>query len=167
MKLFEIKDTYLAFQNAIDQGEIPVEAIADTLESIEGEFEEKADNIACIIKDMSAEAQAIKAEESNLYERRKAKERQVEGLREYLSKTMMEMGKSKVETPRNVISFRRSTGLEIEDEARFTQYLSRYGDEYLNYEEPTINKKAVTEAVKAGVEFAGASLVTRQNLQIR
>ena len=42
-----LKNDYLALMRAIDDDEIPEEAIADTLEAIKGEIEIKADNIAC------------------------------------------------------------------------------------------------------------------------
>ena len=43
MKLYEIADTYRAFMAAVDAGEIPEDAVVDTLDGIEGEFEAKAD----------------------------------------------------------------------------------------------------------------------------
>ena len=53
MKLYEIANDYLALLQAIDEGEIPEEAIADTLEAIEGEIEFKADNLACVLKTLN------------------------------------------------------------------------------------------------------------------
>ena len=52
----------------------------DTLDSMAGEFREKADQIACAIKNLRAEAVAIKEEEAALYLRRKAKEIQADRL---------------------------------------------------------------------------------------
>ena len=46
MKLYEIANDYLALVQAVEDEEIPEEAISDTLEAIEGEIEVKADNIA-------------------------------------------------------------------------------------------------------------------------
>ena len=67
MKLYEIKNTYLDFLARMESGEIPEEAVQDTLEGLEGVFEEKADNIACLIKTLNAEASAIKTERDVLY----------------------------------------------------------------------------------------------------
>jgi hypothetical protein len=55
MKLYELANDYLALMQAIDNGEIPEEAIADTLESITAGIEEKADNIACLLKNIEAD----------------------------------------------------------------------------------------------------------------
>ena len=50
MNLYEISADYQRFQEQVESGEIPEEAIADTLEAIEGNFDDKVDSIACIIK---------------------------------------------------------------------------------------------------------------------
>ena len=55
MKLYEISDEYNQFLQAVEDEEVPIEAVADTLEGIKGEFNEKADNIACMIKNQEAE----------------------------------------------------------------------------------------------------------------
>ena len=81
MKLYEITELFMRFASMVENGEIEEDAIADTLESIEGELEEKADNIACLIKSWQAEAEAIKAEEKALAERRKVKENQINNLK--------------------------------------------------------------------------------------
>lgn len=164
MKLYEIKDLFIRFAEMVENGEIEEDAIADTLESIEGEFEDKADNIACLIKTFNAEAEAIKAEEKNLKERRERKERQAENLKEYLSGTMLFLGKSKVETPRNVISFRKSTSLLIGDEAWF---MEKYPELVKTEIKTSIPKKDVTDLIKAGNEFVGAQLIEKQNIQIK
>lgn len=164
MKLYEIKDLFMKFADMVENGEIEEDAIADTLESIEGEFEDKADNIACLIKTFNAEAEAIKAEEKNLKERRERKEKQADNLKNYIAGTMLQLGKAKVETARNVLSFRKSTSLQISDEAWF---MEKYPDLVKTEIKKSIPKKDVTDLIKQGQEFVGAELVEKQNLQIK
>ena len=164
MKLYEIKDLFIKFADMVENGEIEEEAIADTLESIEGEFEEKADNIACLIKTFEAEAEAIKAEEKNLKERRERKERQADSLKNYISSTMLQLGKAKVETARNVLFFRKSTSLMIENEDWF---MEKYPELVKTEIKKSIPKKEVTDLIKQGQEFTGVMLVEKQNLQIK
>jgi len=164
MKLYEIKDLYMRFCEMVENGEIDEDAIADTLESIDGEFEDKADNIACLIKTCQAEAEAIKAEEKALAERRKVKENQINNLKTYISNTMQTLGKTKIETARNVLSFRKSTALNISNEEWFMQ---KYPELVKTEIVKSIPKKEVTDLIKAGQEFVGAELVERMNLQIK
>ena len=164
MKLYEIKDLFVRFAEMVENGEIEQDPIADTLESIEGEFEDKADNIACLIKTFNAEAEAIKAEEKNLRERRERKEKQSDSLKSYLSITMQQLNKSKVETARNVLSFRKSTSLHIPDHERFMDLHPNLVNIKV---EKTISKKEATEMIKAGCLVEGAELIEKQNLQIK
>ena len=98
MKLYEIAADYRELLEAIEAGEIPEEAIADTLESITSVLEDKVDNIACFIKNLTAEVDAIKAEEQKLAKRRKTKERQIARVTDYLANTLLASGYTKVET---------------------------------------------------------------------
>ena len=40
-------------------------------------------------------------------------------------------------------------------------------DEYLRYKEPELDKKRVTDALKAGEVVPGCELVEKQNIQIK
>lgn len=164
MKLYEIKDLYRKFEEMVNEGLIDDDAIVDTLESIDGEFEEKADNIACLIKTWLAEAEAIKTEEKSLKERRERKEKQADSLKQYLSITMQQLNKTKVETPRNVLSFRKSTSLHISDEEAFKTKYPRY----IKIETiQSIPRKEIADLIKNGEILDGAELIEKQNLQIK
>ena len=59
MTLFELSEQYLQFAAIAENEELPPEAVADTFEALEGEFDLKVDKTACIIKQLTAVAQAI------------------------------------------------------------------------------------------------------------
>jgi hypothetical protein len=166
MKLYELTNDYLALLNAIDNDEIPEEAIEDTLEAITGEIEIKADNIACLLKNLDAECKAIKAEEERLAERRKAKEKSHERIKRYLSETLQRAGLDKIETARNRITFRKSEVVEI-DEAAFISWARLHRDDLLTYAEPKANKTEIKKVLKDGIEIVGAELRVNQNIQIK
>lgn len=167
MKLYEITAEYQRFLEAVENGEIPEEAIADTLECVEAALEEKADNIACIIKNLTAEAAAIKTEEEKLTERRKAKERRVESLKTYLANALITSGFSSVETARNKITFLKSESVALEDEEKFIEWAEKHADEYLTYKQPSVNKTAIKKALAEGAELDGVHIETKQNIQIK
>lgn len=164
MKLYEISEVYTALLASIEAGEIPEEAIADTLEAVGGEFEEKADNVACMVKSLRADAKAIKAEEEALSDRRKSAESRADALANYLSVQMTRIGISKVETPRSQITFRKSTALEIADEESFKAQRPDLCETVVTVKIP---KADITKLIKGGEEIAGVQLVERQNIQIK
>lgn len=164
MTIYELAAQYEDFARLVEDGDIPDEAIADTFALLDAEFDDKADALACIIKELAAEAEAIKQQEAALKERRQRKESRGEYLRGLLSESMKRLDKTKIETSRNVISFRKSTALVIADEDDFKQ---RHRNLCQVEEVVKIPKKDITDRLKAGEEISGAVLETRQNLQIR
>lgn len=166
MKLYELTNDYLAFLEAIDNDEIPEEAIADTLEAITACIEDKADSIACLLKNLDAECIAIKAEEARLAERRKAKEKAHERIKQYLSETLQRAGLDKIETARNKITFRKSESVEVNEET-FIEWALKHRDDLLTYSAPKVNKTEVKKALKDGIEIVGAELRIKNNIQIK
>ena len=167
MKLYELATDFLSFVEAVDNDEIPEEAIADTLESIELAIEDKADNMACLLKNLDAEITAFKTEENRLAERRKAKEKTYDRIKEYLAENLQRVGIDKMETVRNKITFRKSESVEIGDEIAFIEWAEKERYELLTYSAPKVNKTAIKKALKDGDEIVGASIVIRQNIQIK
>lgn len=165
MKLYALANDYIALMQAIDNDELPEECIADTLEAITGEIEIKADNIACMLKNIEAEVEAIKEEEANLAARRKTKEKAYERLKEYLSATLQSLSIDKVETARNKITFRKSESVEIDD--TFIEWAQKNREDLLKYSAPTADKTEIKKLLKDGAELQGAQLISKSNIQIK
>ena len=163
--LYEIAADYINFLEAIENGDIPEEAIEDTLEAIKSSFEEKSDSIACLIKNLDAEISAIKAEETRLADRRKAKERQKERIKSYLESTLLLAGVDKIETARNRITFRKSEAVTVDE--NFIEWAKANRDDLLTFAEPTPNKTEIKKALKEGAEIVGAELRVNNNIQIK
>ena len=165
MSLYTLALDYERFIAAIEDGEIPEEAILDTLEAMEGEIDDKIDNVACAVKNMLAEAAAIKEEENRLAERRKAKERRAKSITEYLSNMMLLLGKKKYESARNKISFRTSKPVRLTDEAAFIEWARENAPEAV-----TVTYKPSLTAIKELVATANvpyAVIEEKANIQIK
>jgi hypothetical protein len=168
MKLYEIAQEYQSFLDAVESGIIPEDAISDTLESITSVLEDKADNIASMLKNMAADIVAIKAEETALSERRKAKEKQYEDIESYLSRVLLESGMTKIETARNKITFRKSESVVVDNDDQFIAWAKDSGNtDMLTYKEPAINKTAIKKRLASGEEIEGVHIEKRQNIQIK
>ncbi len=161
MNLYEIKEEFLELLDAIENGEIPDEAVADTLEGMKGEFDEKIENTACYIKNLKAEADAIKAEENSLKERRQAKEHQIERLKNGMMECMSHLGIKKVEGARArvTISTRAGASVLISPDAVIP------GEYQRTKVEP--DKTALKEALKAGAAIKGVTLVDSRSVTIK
>lgn len=168
MKLYEISETRLRFLEAIESGEIPEEAIADTLAAIDGEFDEKADDIACYIKSLLSEAQAMKAESDTLTERAATKKHKADKLIDYLFQQFKLSGKSKLETARNVLAIRKNPpSVQIENEESFVAWAKVNNADLLTIKDPTPNKKEIKNALQGGAEIPGVKLEQGEKLAIK
>lgn len=165
MKLYELAEQYNAL---LEMDDLPEDALADTLEAIGGEFEDKADGIACVIKEAKAVSGAIKAEMDKLDARRKAKEALAKRLSEYLLTQMQAVGMQKLETGRSCVSVaKKAPALKIDDENAFIAWAAIGHDEYIKYRSPEVDKTAVRDALKAGTEIPGARLEGGYRLAVK
>lgn len=162
MNLYEINESITAL---IDPGTGEVADI-EAFEKLTMEREVKLENMALWIKNLESDAAAIKAEEKALAERRRAAESKAGSLKGYLA-SMLGEGQ-KLETPRVKLSWRKSSAVQfVLPEADFIRYNQGKRDELLSYSEPTVNRKAIADAIKAGEEILGVQLVEHENLQIK
>jgi len=168
MKLYEIGEEYRAFLAAVEAGDIPEDAITDTLEALDGAFEDKADNTACVIKELLSEAEAIKAEVDALNERAKTKKAHADKLHRYLFAQMKAMGKAGLESARNKLTIKKTpAACVIEDDAELVKYLQERDMDYLVKYEATPKKSEIKKLVQDGTEIPGVSLQTEERLYIK
>jgi len=163
MKLYEISEAIREVQNA----DLPEDAKRDTLESLECDFEEKADNIACLVKENNAMSKALKEEAKKLLERAKAKDMSSEWLTNYLKESFISNGKTKIETNRNKISIKQNPESVETDEGFIVWAQSNNCDNLLKYTEPRPDKKAIKEYIKDGNILSLARLIKTERLEIK
>lgn len=162
MTLYEIDRGIEALVNAVDPetGEITVDN--DALDALMMERDSKIENIACYIKNLTADAKAIKEEEAALSARRRAAEKKVERLKNYLSYALQG---EKFQTAKCSVSFRRSTAVEVDD--GFVEWAQTSGNEdLLRYKLPDVDKAAVKARLADG-DIPCARLVENTSITIK
>lgn len=101
--IYQLANNYETVLNMLYNEEIDEQMIFDTLESIDGEIEDKADNYAKIIKELESKQKARKEEAERLTDGAKVFENRVKALKNNLFNAMKETGKTKFAT--NLFSF--------------------------------------------------------------
>lgn len=176
MSLFQLSDDFKELYNRLDdidlesvEGPELFEAFADTLEGIEIEFDEKAEKIACFIKELNYEAANIKAEKQSLDKRQKAKEKKSEQLKRYLMECMDRAGKQKIDRPLATLSIRNNAeSLKVENDLEFIRWAEAAGrDDLIRHKDPDIDKTALKKAVKEGLVVSGVTLERSRSLTIK
>ena len=155
MKLYEIDQE---IESCIDPetGEI---IDLERLDQLLMERDAKIENVALWVKNLRAEAEALKKEKMMFADRQKAAENKIKSLEYYLSRAT---GHEPFKTDRVDIRFRRSDAVVVSDDAD----ISKLPDN-LKTISITPNKTEIKKALKAGEEYEGFSLETRQNIQIK
>ena len=151
MNLYEISKEMMACINE-ETGEIE----SEKFEELELEFQAKVENAGLWIKNLKAEAEALKNEKMVFAERQKSVENKVEALKKYLSNAL---GGNKFKTEKISISFRKSKAVEINDEFMIPE-------KYIEYQRK-ISKKAIIDDLKKDIEVGGCYLVENNNIQIK
>nr|DAD74967.1 MAG TPA: resistance protein [Siphoviridae sp. ctA995] len=140
----------------------------DTLEGIEGEFDEKAESIAVYIKQLKAEANILKFEKSAIAKRQSQKEREVEKLAAYLLNAMKAIGRSKVDMPHTVVSIRNNApSLIVDNEAEFVSWAQENNDSLLEYIMPKVKKNDVKKLCKNGEAIPFVHMESKQSLSVK
>ena len=153
MNLYEINEAIeAAYLQAIDQetGEVNEEALA-ALDQLEMERDRKVEYIACLIKNLRAEAAALKAEKDAFAKRQKQTENHVEGLSRYLQAVL---NGEKFTSDRCAVTFRRSTRVELDP----GKTVFDIDASYWRLKDPELDKTALARALKDGAEISGVHL---------
>lgn len=96
--LYQLTSNYEIVLNMLYDEEADEQMVLDTLEGIEGEIEDKADNYAKIIKELKAKQNAREKEAKRLTESAKVFENRVNTLKQNLFNSMKTTGKTKFAT---------------------------------------------------------------------
>ena len=160
MTLYEIDMEILTCVD-LESGEI---IDFEKLEELQMQREEKIEKVALWYKNLLADADALKAEKAVLAEREAAARRKAESIKKWLQEIL---NGSKLSTSKVAIAFRKSESVEVDDEI-FTGWAQAHGrDDLLTYKDPTPNKTAIKAAIKAGDNIDGATVVEKNNIQIK
>ena len=144
-----------------ETGEFLEDKVEELLAQYECDRATKIENIVLYIKNLNAEAEAIKQEEKNLENRRKQKEKRVESLKGWLTNSLIRNDETKFESPKCSLSFRKSVKVIIADEKSLPVGYLKQKVEY------SADKTKIKKDLQNGIEIMGARLEENQNLQIK
>ena len=158
MTIYEIDQAIMECVD-LETGEI---IDTEQLDKLQMERDTKLENVACWIKDLKAEAEALKNEKQALAERQRVAENKVESLKKWLAYALQG---EKFKTPKCAISFRKSEAVEVTDEG--LNNLMKEHDELLTYKAPEPNKTAIKQALKDGLSVEGVQLIQNTSTIIK
>lgn len=162
MKLYELAQGLAEVQRIAEADPTPedLQALEDTLQGLRLELKAKVDGIAAIDRGLSLEADALRAEESRLADRRKSVEAARERLKSYLQRCLEHSGERKVVGERFTVWLQSNPpSVVVPDEEAVPEQYKRVRVD--------VDRRAITEALKGGLDVPWATLKASQGVRIR
>lgn len=121
--LYELTGELMRLFEMLEDPEMDEQAVRDTMEAVEGEFDAKVDGWCRVIKSIEAQAKSLKEEEKRLHERRTACENNVKRSKELIKEYLQAVGrteagtvlKAKIQKNGSVLPLKFKEGFEAKD----------------------------------------------------
>lgn len=138
-------------------------ALRDTMEGIEGEFQEKGKAIAMITLNIDGDLEAIQSQIDRLTERKRIINNRKESLKEYLRSNMDASGITKITHPLFTITCGKGKPIVVIDDEKAIP------DDFVNVKVTSApDKAAIAKALKDGQEVPGAhSEIGKSSISIK
>ena len=159
--LYELTGEMLTLMEMASDPDVDEQTLADTMESVNYEIEDKADGYAKIIQALKAQEEGLKGEIERLQNRKRVIGNNIDRMKRNLEESMRAVGKTKFKT--DLFSFgiqKNPASVNILDE-------SKIPSEYLIAQEPKIDKKGIIAFVKEHGNTEYAELAQSESLRIR
>ena len=139
---------------------------AEKLDALQMEREKKLEGVALWIKDLNAEAVAVKEEADKLTARKKSLDNKVAGLKQWL---LMALGGEKLKTARCNVYQTHSQRVAVADEEKLIEFLKTLDEpeRFLRFREPELRKDEIKKALKDDYHIPGASLEETESVVIK
>lgn len=162
--LYEISKQYQELAAMTKEADhIPQNVIADTMQAIQGEFEDKGRSIAMLTLNMDGDLEAIQSQIDRLTERKRLLSNRKESLKEYLRINMEAAGITKITHPLFTITCGKGKPVVIVDDEKLIP------DEFMRVKTSMApDKLEIAKAIKEGVEVPGAhSEIGKSSISIK
>lgn len=157
--LYELTGQYLALMEMAEEADPDI--LRDTLEALDGEIEEKADNCAKVIKNLEGKEDALDKEIARLQDRKRSVNNSIKSIKGNLERAMITTGKKKFKT--DLFSFgiqKNPPTVQVMDEAAVPE-------QFWKQQDPVLDKKALMAFIKENGPTEYAQLTQGESLRIR
>ena len=159
--IYELTEQYQQFMELADDPDVEEEVFFDTWEAIDGEFEDKADSYAKVMKNLENQILGLKAEIDRLSLRKRTIENNISRMKMTLQRAMEITEKPKFKT--DLFSF----NIQANPPSVFIADESRVPEEFLVPQPPKVDKTKIKDWLKEGNIADWAELTQSKGLRIR
>lgn len=162
--IYELTTEFQTLWNLMEEGVLDDEMLEGAFDCTKEELAIKLEGYCKFIKNLESDIGGLKAEEDRLRARRKTMENTIERAKAAMLRALQASGENKIPCGTFTVSAQFNPPKVVLDE----QYIENIPERWLTPQEPTINRKAMLEALKAGENLEGiAHLEREQGLRIK
>ena len=163
-----MRPIYEIDQDILDCVDMETGEILDTekLTALQMERERKLEGVALWVKDLSAEAAAVKEEADKLTARKRALDNKITAIKSWL---LIALDGEKLKTPRCNVYQTHSQRVSVANEEELVKFLQTLNepDKFLRFREPELRKDEIKKALKEGTIIPGAELEETKSVVIK
>lgn len=143
--VYELGQGFDTLWALLEEEVIDDEALEDAFQNLKDDMAAKFENCCKYIKNEEADIAGLKEEEKRIASKRKAKENAVARLKDLMEMAMKKAGEKKLSCGTFTTALQNNPPKVILDE----QYIENIPEKYLVEQDPTVDRKAMLEDLKA------------------
>lgn len=161
MTLYDLTEEYMQLLALMEDPDTDPQVLADTMEAIGGEIEEKADGYAKVRQELQNQSTALKAEIDRLTARKRSIDNNIDRIMENLKTAMIATGKVKFKTELFSFGIQKNPPKAVITDPTSVTY------DFLIPQEPKIDTAGIKKALQEGFCFDWAHLEQGESVRIR
>lgn len=162
--IYELTADMMKILSMMDDPELDQQTLKDTMEGIEGAYEDKFDGYAAVIRQLTGYINELEEEKKRIDARKESFENNVKKMKKIMLDSMNMTGKTKFKTAKNSFWTQKNKASVVID----AKSVWDIPEDFRRYKDPEPDKTKIGEAIAAGQDFTGiAHMEQTESVRIR
>ena len=149
--IYELTADMMKILSMMDDPDLDQQTLKDTMEGIEGAYEDKFDGYAAVIRQLTSYINELDEEKNRIEARKTSFENNVKKMKKIMLESMNLTGKTKFNTAKNSFWTQKNKASVVID----AKSVWDIPEDFRRYKDPEPDKTKIGEAIAAGKDFTG------------
>jgi hypothetical protein len=149
--IYELTADMMKILSMMDDPDLDQQTLKDTMEGIEGAYEDKFDGYAAVIRQLTSYINELEEEKKRIDARKESFENNVKKMKKIMLESMNATGKTKFKTAKNSFWTQKNKASVVID----AKSVWDIPEDFRRYKDPEPDKTKIGEAIAAGQDFTG------------
>ena len=149
--IYELTADMMKILSMMDDPDLDQQTLKDTMEGIEGAYEDKFDGYAAVIRQLTSYINELEEAKKRIDARKESFENNVKKMKKIMLESMNATGKTKFKTAKNSFWTQKNKASVVID----AKSVWDIPEDFRRYKDPEPDKTKIGEAIAAGQDFTG------------